>query len=89
MRPEPPYTTITGSSSNRLVDAMKISKTPHHGPATSFAGDFKISGLIDHRIDFIFVNSDVDVYRHSILTDNWNGTLASDHLPVFVELSLR
>ncbi len=86
---EAPYQTITSPVSYHLSDAMKISKTKHHGPSTTFAGDFRISGLIDHRIDFLFVNNNVDVLRHAILADNWNGVLASDHLPVLAEIIIR
>ncbi len=87
---ETPYTTLTtSSSSTQLRDAMAVSKIPHHGPSTTFAGDFKISGLIDHRIDFIFIKNNFDVLRHAILTDNWNGRLASDHLPVLADIKIQ
>ncbi len=85
-----PYQTISSSTMpDHLTDAMIVSRTKHHGPITTFAGDFRISGLIDHRIDYIFVKNNVEVLRHAILTDNWNGVLASDHLPVFAEIQIR
>ncbi|HEX5112301.1 MAG TPA: endonuclease/exonuclease/phosphatase family protein [Saprospiraceae bacterium] len=86
---EEPYQVITDpSSAFHLVDAKTISRLPHHGPEASFAGTFQISGLIDHRIDFIFVRQRVVVFRHAILSDNWNGDLASDHLPVLAEIRM-
>lgn len=86
---EAPYQVITApASSFHLIDAKTISRLPHHGPDASFASTFQISGLIDHRIDFIFVRERVVVYRHAILSDNWNGDLASDHLPVLAEIRM-
>jgi endonuclease/exonuclease/phosphatase family metal-dependent hydrolase len=84
-----PYRFITDPDSPfHLTDAMKVSELPHYGPTASFAGSFQISGLNDHRIDFIFIKGPVEVLRHGILTDNWNGNLASDHLPVIAEIRM-
>ncbi|MBK9982360.1 MAG: hypothetical protein IPP15_08040 [Saprospiraceae bacterium] len=47
-----------------------------------------ISDLIDHLIDFIFVRNKVQVLKYAILSDSWNGNMASDHLPVFTEVKL-
>ena len=86
---EAPYKNITDTTVPfQLIDAMTISKIPHHGPRATFAGTFQISGLIDHRIDFIFVSKSIEVLRHAILSDNWNGDLASDHLPVIAEIRM-
>lgn len=83
-----PYHTLTDKSKGGSInDAMYISKLPHHGPQASFAGNFTVSGLNDHRIDFIFVKNKVTVHRHAILSDSWQGNYASDHLPVFAECS--
>jgi len=84
---EPPYKNITDTSASfHMTDAMTISRIPHHGPMATFAGTFQISGLIDHRIDFIFVRGNVEVLRHAVISDNWNGNLASDHLPVMAQV---
>jgi endonuclease/exonuclease/phosphatase family metal-dependent hydrolase len=40
-------------------------------------------------IDFIFVRGKIDVLRQATLSDNWNGDLASDHLPVMAEIVSR
>jgi endonuclease/exonuclease/phosphatase family metal-dependent hydrolase len=86
---EPPYQNITDVTSPfHLTDTKVISKIPHHGPNASFAGTFQISGLIDHMIDFIFVRGKMEVLRHATLSDNWNGDLASDHLPVLAEVRM-
>jgi len=86
---EAPYKNITDTTLPfHLIDAMTISRIPHHGPIASFAGTFQISGLIDHRIDYLFVGKSIEVLRHAILSDNWNGDLASDHLPVLAEVRM-
>ena len=82
-----PYQTLTrDTNACQLTDALHISKILHHGPMSTFAGNFQASGMIDHRIDFIFTSKSVSVLKHAILSDSWNGNLASDHLPVLVRL---
>ncbi|HUR31276.1 MAG TPA: endonuclease/exonuclease/phosphatase family protein [Saprospiraceae bacterium] len=84
---EPPYQTLTDETiAYHFTDAIIISQTPHHGPSSSFAGNFMISGLSDRRIDYIFIKNDIEVMKHAILSDSWDGNLASDHLPVFAEV---
>ena len=86
---ETPYQIITDPKARpQLSDALYKSKIPHHGPLASFAGNFRLDGLIDHRIDFIFISDHVIVNKHAILSDNWNGNLASDHLPVLAEIKI-
>jgi endonuclease/exonuclease/phosphatase family metal-dependent hydrolase len=86
---EAPFKNITDTTAPfHLTDAMAISKIPHHGPMATFAGTFQISGLIDHRIDYLFVSMSIEVLRHAVLSDNWNGDLASDHLPVLAEVRM-
>lgn len=41
------------------------------------------------KIDFIFVTPGITVFEHGVLSDNWNGLWASDHLPVLAEIGLR
>ncbi|HZV70388.1 MAG TPA: endonuclease/exonuclease/phosphatase family protein [Saprospiraceae bacterium] len=85
---EMPYHIMTNdSTAYHVTDAMTISKSPHYGPKATFAGNFEISGLIDHRIDFIFIRNKMEVLKHAILSDSWNGNLASDHLPVMAVVS--
>ena len=67
-------------------DAITISQTPHHGPMGTFSGSFQLPGVGDYRIDFVFVNKRVKVLKHAILSDSWDGRLASDHLPVLAEI---
>ena len=76
----------TQSSPFYLSDAMTISAIPHFGPLVTFSGDF-MSPREDkpYKIDYVFVTSHLSVQKHAVLTDNWYGHLASDHLPVLAE----
>lgn len=83
---EPPYRVITNADDTRhLQDAMLISKTPHHGPLSTWSG-FSFPGVPGRRIDFIFVNQQVQVQKHAILAESWSGRFPSDHLPVLARV---
>ena len=79
-----PYRIITEQGSG-LADALFQSQTPHHGPLSTWSG-FQFPGVPGRRIDFIFVNDQIKVLRHGILSDCWSGSFPSDHLPVLAEV---
>jgi endonuclease/exonuclease/phosphatase family metal-dependent hydrolase len=86
---EAPYRAITNTSDKRfLKDAMLISKTPHHGPLSTWSG-FNFPGVPGRRIDFIFVNDKIQVQKHAILAESWSGRFPSDHLPVLAKLVIE
>jgi endonuclease/exonuclease/phosphatase family metal-dependent hydrolase len=71
---------------DRLTDARAISSTPHYGPAGTFNGfKEKETGA---AIDFIFTKNGVTVERHAVLSQTWEGRFASDHHPVYAEVTL-
>ena len=78
------YSTMT----RYLADSRLSSQTPPHGPEGTFGG-FAV-GSTDNadRIDYIFVDQSIQVYRHGNLSDQWNGDYPSDHLPVLSEIQL-
>jgi endonuclease/exonuclease/phosphatase family metal-dependent hydrolase len=70
-----------------LADAMHRTRSPHHGPTTTWNG-FK--ALVPGRkIDHIFVRGPIRVEQHAILADHWDGRFPSDHLPVLVGIVLE
>jgi endonuclease/exonuclease/phosphatase family metal-dependent hydrolase len=81
-----PYRLLTAEGSG-FQDALFRSETPHHGPLSTWSG-FRFPGEPGRRIDFIFVNEQVQVLRHAILSDCWSGRFPSDHLPVLAELRI-
>ena len=82
-----PYRTLTDNDT-RLKDALYASETPHHGPLSTWS-NFQFPGLPDRRIDFVFVNDQVHVLKHAILSDSWSGRFPSDHLPVVARVSKK
>ena len=67
-----------------LFDAHFISKEPHYGPKGTSSG-FLVKGNVDRKIDYIFVNSQISVIKHAVLSEQQEGRYYSDHLPVIIE----
>ena len=74
----PVYAKLTSS----LRDTQQISRRRHHGPEGTFYDGFVVTHKPGRRIDYIFVNDKVNVLAHATLSDNWEGSFASDHLAV-------
>jgi endonuclease/exonuclease/phosphatase family metal-dependent hydrolase len=70
-----------------LLDAFSASLRPHYGPNSTWNGFKEIED--GQRIDFIYVNKLVEVRKHAILTDRWDGRFLSDHLPVLGDIVMR
>jgi endonuclease/exonuclease/phosphatase family metal-dependent hydrolase len=71
-----------------LSDASIISKTESFGSNISFNG-FGKQIEPNYKIDFIFVNDNVEVLNHIIDTTTYNGLYPSDHYPVISEVKLK
>lgn len=84
-----PYRLITDTSAAlHFTDALHATAMPHHGPTGTFSSSFRIPGVGDRRIDYIFFRNNISVLKHAILSDSWDGRLPSDHLPVFAEIRM-
>ncbi len=85
-----PYRWLTGGLGKiplRLYDAQTRSARPHHGPTGTFHA---FTGIPRERIDYIFVTEGIDVLRHAILADYWDGgRYPSDHMPVVADVILK
>lgn len=68
-----------------LHDAEQVTRTPAQGGDMSFNG-FGTDIEPGNKIDFIFVNDQLEVQSHAILTQRDQGLYASDHYPVEAEL---
>lgn len=79
---------INENVKNHLVNTMYASRYPHHGGTFTYVG-FDFIGVPGKIIDFIYVKNNLKVKFHAFLTDTWDGTYASDHIPVFTELEIR
>ncbi len=81
------YKTLkAGDSTTHLADAKYASVNGNFGGDSTFS-EFKDlkPGM---KIDYIFVRDGMRVLEHGVLSDQWNGLWASDHLPVLAEIVL-
>jgi len=81
---QPPIAVIT----KELKDARSISKHEPYGPSGTFNG-FDFNSPLKDRIDYVFVNDQVEVKDYAVLSDSKDLRYPSDHLPVFVNLELH
>lgn len=72
-------------NSGIVKDAYEKADHPY-APNGTFNG-FDITKATDRRIDHVFVSDAFQVTRFGILTDTFQGKLASDHSPVVVEVN--
>ena len=70
-----------------LSDAMDKTSTPHYGPAFT-SGGFSVK-VLSRKIDYIFINEKVKVFRHGHLSDSFGLFYPSDHLPVLAEIEVN
>lgn len=80
-----PYDILTANSSP-LKDAYYKTEIPHVGPVFSYSGFKVVNSDSERRIDYIFVNEEVEVQKHAIISDFREGRYPSDHLPVIADL---
>lgn len=71
-----------------LKDAKEVSKTKPYGPEGTFTA-FKFDAELKERIDYIFVNEQVEVLKFAILSDSKEQRYPSDHLPVLIKMQLK
>lgn len=73
---------------SKLRDSKSISKLAPYGPEGTF-NSFKFDAPMKDRIDYIFVNNQVEVLRYGVLTDSKDQRYPSDHQPVLVDLEFK
>lgn len=88
------YKILTGKETkvnykeNVLIDACYASESEHYGPKVTYIGGLGDNNVIG-KIDYIFVKNNINVIRHGVLSDNWNGKYASDHIPLISEIFVK
>jgi endonuclease/exonuclease/phosphatase family metal-dependent hydrolase len=78
-------------SLNKVMDdSREISQEKPFGPSGTF-NDFKHNEPVTKRIDYIFISkgNKLKVQKYAVLSDSKNLRYPSDHLPVFIEISLK
>ncbi len=82
------YKTLkAGSGVVRLADAKYASSNGHFGGDSTFSAFKELQP--GNKIDYIFVREGIRVIEHGVLSDQWNGLWASDHLPLLAEIVLE
>lgn len=81
------YRTIVAPGAGALHDTLRLTRTPHYGPAGTFNA-FNIAQAGPGAIDHVFVSDGVTVLRHATLTQHDGGRLPSDHYPVLADLCM-
>ncbi len=71
-----------------LLDSRTISKTKPYGTIGTFSG-FNVNAPMINRIDYILVNSTIEVRKYGVLNDMPYGKFPSDHFPVIADLSFH
>ncbi len=72
---------------DQLIDARRLSKSPHFGPENSTFNGFDTKEVDGRLIDFIFTNSyKIKVLKHATLSNTWGGHFASDHHAVMARI---
>src|SRR5688572_21942961 len=79
------YKTLQASDSG-IRDAKYISRNGHFGGTSTFNAFKEMQPGM--KIDYIFVTPRIIVIEHGVLSDNWDGLWASDHLPVLAEIEI-
>ncbi len=78
------YKILTGGRRNYLFDAQTIKENPN----ITF-NDFGKSLEEGNKIDYIFIKNNVEVIKHQIITDTFDGRYPSDHMPVLAEVDIK
>src|SRR5574343_145727 len=82
---EPIQILVDPANSDKLINSIGLSKTPHYGPTGTFNG-FKNAELSDQPIDHIFLKNGGKVWQHATLSQTWKGRFSSDHFPVLATI---
>ncbi|MEN3324984.1 endonuclease/exonuclease/phosphatase family protein [Mariniflexile soesokkakense] len=72
---------------NSLRDSKTAAKNVF-GPIGTF-NNFEFNKPVTRRIDFIFLSADINVIKYAVLSDSKDCHYPSDHLPVYVEISIN
>lgn len=71
-----------------MRDAYRATQAPPYGPAGTYNG-FRLDAPLLERIDYIFVDRQVEVLDYAVLTDALDRRYPSDHHPVVARVVLK
>ncbi|MFH1737504.1 MAG: alpha/beta hydrolase fold domain-containing protein [bacterium] len=76
-----------GDTHSDLKDGRYVSINGHEGPTTT-STDWTTIRPPETKIDYIFVRNGVEVMKHRVLDDCFDGHYPSDHLPVLADVKI-
>jgi endonuclease/exonuclease/phosphatase family metal-dependent hydrolase len=81
------YKILTEGRKNYLFDTQKIAKVDSSGSNITYNrfGQFLEEG---NKIDYIFIKNNIEVDKHKIIMDTFDGRYSSDHMPVLAVLRI-
>jgi endonuclease/exonuclease/phosphatase family metal-dependent hydrolase len=81
------YEILTGGRKNYLFDTQKIAKVDSSGSNITYNrfGQFLEKG---NKIDYIFIKNNIEVDKHKIIMDTFDGRYPSDYMPVLTVLRI-
>ena len=82
------YKILTGGRRNYLFDTQKIAKVDSSGSNITY-NDFGKSLEAGNKIDYVFIKNNIEVYKHQIIMDTFDGRYPSDHMPLRVVLKIN
>jgi len=73
-----------------MSDSMEKSIEKPYGPSGTF-NNFEFNKPVTLKIDYIFIsnNNKVTVNKYGVLSDSKNLRYPSDHLPIFIDVTIR
>ena len=82
------YKILTGGRKNYLFDTQKIAKVDSSGLNITY-NKFGQSLEEGNKVDYIFIKNNIEVYKHQIITDTFDGRYPSDHMPLRVVIKIK
>ncbi|MCO4292150.1 endonuclease/exonuclease/phosphatase family protein [Solitalea sp. MAHUQ-68] len=83
-----PETSAFKTMNTNMADAREVTKAKPYGPIGTF-NNFNYNSDLKDRIDYIFVNSKVEVLKYGVLSDAKDKRFPSDHLPIVCRIVLN
>ena len=82
------YKILTCGRKNYLFDTQKLAKIDSSGSNITY-NKFGQSLEKGNKIDYVFIKNNIEVYKHQIIMDTFDGRYPSDHMPVRVVLEIK
>lgn len=85
-----PKSDVISKLNDHMIDSYDASMETPFGPYGTFNG-FNFHELITRRIDYIYISKSTEIkaLKYAVLSDSKDLKYPSDHLPVFIEVTIN